>query len=338
MNATTIKIINKRLSNQKLVINAFSALPIELALHILEYIPIKIYFKPKELTFYTDHLLNQNDFQMIPDALRKNSGFMNKLIKRNPKAKEYVLEPTVDDDCSTIQFNQDQYNYYRKFALLKVSRRYGFEWPRPRKLSLLCAELRDDKRVVLTAIELSAQSFKYASDNLKNDKEVALTAVKKEGSSLAYASPQLKNDKQFVLTALQYFRSALNYASDELKNDKEIVLTAVQKGGCNLSYASDNLKKDREIVFTAVKNHWEAIKYASEELKNDREIVFSALQQSRGYALKYASEELKNDRELVLEVVRRYRWPFKYASEELKKDPEIVLATTTAIRTRNVLD
>ena len=249
MNATAIKRINKRLSNQKLVINAFSILPIEVAMYILEYIPIKIYFKPKELTFYKDHLLYQHDFQMIPDALRKNSGFMNKLIKRNPKAKDYVIEPMVDDDSFTIQFNQDQYNYYRKFALLKVSRTYGFEWARPRKLSLLCAELRDDKQVVLTAIQQSAQSFEYASDNLKNDKEVVLAAVQKQkvlaSSQLKNASDNLKNDREIVLKALQSQGSALVYASNELKNDREIVLIALQQSqGYALEYASNELKNE----------------------------------------------------------------------------------------------
>ena len=145
MDSATTKQLSKTLSHHQLVMNAFSALPLEVAMEILEYVPIKIYFEPKELTFYKDQLQNclllQNDFQMIPDALRRNSDFMNRLIRRNPKAKEYVIEPMVNEDCSIIHFNQDQYDYYRKFMLKKVSN--GIH------LSRLCAELRGDKEIML---------------------------------------------------------------------------------------------------------------------------------------------------------------------------------------------
>ena len=82
----TTKQLGKTLSDHQLVMNAFSALPLELAMEILEYVPIKIYFEPKELTFYKDQLLQclllENEFQMIPDALRKNSDFMKRLMKK----------------------------------------------------------------------------------------------------------------------------------------------------------------------------------------------------------------------------------------------------------------
>ena len=295
----TTKQLSKMLSDHQLVMNAFSALPLEVAMEILEYVPIKIYFEPKELTFYKDqlqkYLLLQNDFQMIPDALRKNSDFMNRLMKINPEAKEYVIEPMVNEDCSMMQFTQEQYDYYRKFLLKEISE-YRF-YGSPEKLSLLCAELRGDKEIMLKAVQHGWEALEFASNNLKNDKEIVLAAVQQNrGLALEYASNNLKNDKEIVLAAvnnieehnsLEYallaveehnsleYASALEFASDNLKNDKEIVLTSVQKYGFSLEHASDNLKNDLEIVSAALNNNSDgyAEDYISENLKNDIDLI-----------------------------------------------------------------
>ena len=325
--------LSKTLSDHQLVMNAFSALPLEVAMEILEYVPIKIYFEPKELTFYKDQLQNclllQNDFQMIPDALRKNSDFMNRLIRRNPKAKEYVIEPMVNEDCSIIHFNQDQYDYYRKFMLKKVSN--GIH------LSRLCAELRGDKEIMLAylpAVQHGWEALEFASENLKNDKEIVLTALEDSWEALEFASDKLKNDKEFVLETVQKDGWALEFASDNLKNDKEIVLAAVQQNrGLALEYASNNLKNDKEIVLAAVNNIEEhnsleyasALEFASDNLKNDKEIVLTSVQKY-GFSLEHASDNLKNDKEIVLTAVQRKGEALKFASENLKNDIEIVSA------------
>ena len=252
-------------------------LPTELQMEILEYVPIKIYFEPKELMFYKTQLQNclllQNDFQMIPDALRRNSDFMKWVIRRNPKAKEYVVEPMVNEDCSMIQFTQDQYNYYRKFLLKEISE-YKF-YGSPAKLSLLCAELRGDKEIMLTAVQHGWEALEFASDNLKNDKEIVLTALEDNGDALKFASDNLKNDKEFVLETVQKDGWALEFASDNLKNDKEIVLTSVQKYGFSLEHASDDLKNDLEIVSAALNNNSDgyAEEYISDNLKDDIELI-----------------------------------------------------------------
>ena len=335
MDSATTKQLSKTLSDHQLVMNAFSALPLEVAMEILEYVPIKIYFEPKELTFYKDQLQNclllQNDFQMIPDALRRNSDFMNRLIRRNPKAKEYVIEPMVNEDCSIIHFNQDQYDYYRKFMLKKISND-KWKWctlnNMPIYTSLLCDELRGDKEVVLAAVKIDARALQFASDNLKNDKKVMLAAVRNNAKALQFAPDDLKNDKEIVLTAVRNNGETLKFASDNLKNDKKVMLAAVQKRGKALQLASDDLKNDKEIVLTAVRNNGKALQFASDDFKNDREIVLTAVR-NNGETLKFLSENLKNDIEIVSAALRndRYHGRLKnaeYASDSLKDDIRLI--------------
>ena len=83
MDRITRNLVNKKVLNQKLIITAFTTLPNELQLEILDYIPIKIVFQPNELEFYKNHLLFQNDFKIIHDSLRWIFYFMNNLIERN---------------------------------------------------------------------------------------------------------------------------------------------------------------------------------------------------------------------------------------------------------------
>ena len=311
-------------------------LPTELQMEILEYVPIKIYFEPKELMFYKTQLQNclllQNDFQMIPDALRRNSDFMKWVIRRNPKAKEYVVEPMVNEDCSMIQFTQDQYNYYRKFLLKEISE-YKF-YGSPAKLSLLCAELRGDKEIMLTAVQHGWEALEFASENLKNDKEIVLTALEDNGDALKFASDNLKNDKEFVLETVQKDGWALEFASDNLKNDKEIVFAAVQQNrGLALEFASNNLKNDKEIVLAAVNNNLEddsleyasALEFASDNLKNDKEIVLTSVQKY-GFSLEHASDDLKNDLEIVSAALNNNSdgYAEEYISDNLKDDIELI--------------
>jgi len=57
---------------------------------------------------------------------------------------------------------------------------------------------------------------------LKNDREIVLTAVQRNGNALRHASDELKKDREIVLAAVQENGSALCYASDELKKDQKL--------------------------------------------------------------------------------------------------------------------
>jgi hypothetical protein len=109
----------------------------------------------------------------------------------------------------------------------------------------------------------------HASVTLKNDKEVVLVAVQRDVGALHHASVTLKNDKEVVLAAVQQGGNALMFASGDLKNDKEVVLAAVQQDGNALEYASVTLKNDKEVVVAAVQQDGNALEYASDDLRND---------------------------------------------------------------------
>lgn len=107
-----------------------------------------------------------------------------------------------------------------------------------------------------------AKNLKFASDRLKNDKQMVLLAVNRNGFALEFASTELKNDKEVVLAAIKSFDNripnpdALQYASDEIKNNKEIVLEAMKRHKGVLQYASTDLQqelKEEVVVSPSIK-------------------------------------------------------------------------------------
>lgn len=61
-------------------------------------------------------------------------------------------------------------------------------------LQFASEELKNDRDLVLKAMTIDKQSFRYASHDLqKNDREIALEAVKQDGYALKYVSTELKD-------------------------------------------------------------------------------------------------------------------------------------------------
>ena len=65
--------------------------------------------------------------------------------------------------------------------------------------------------------------LEYASDELKNDREVVMKAVNQRGCASEYASDELRNDREVVMEAVKQNGCALKYASDEVKSENEKV-------------------------------------------------------------------------------------------------------------------
>ena len=88
---------------------------------------------------------------------------------------------------------------------------------------------RDDKEIVLAAVNNDSFCLRFVSEILKHDKDVVLAAVRQRGLGLLFAGEGLKDNREIVLTAVQHEGRALEWAGHTCKNDKEIVLAAAQE-------------------------------------------------------------------------------------------------------------
>lgn len=64
----------------------------------------------------------------------------------------------------------------------------------PYTLETLDPKWRDDKEVMMAAIEIHGMALEHASDRLKADREVVVAAVKKEPRALTFAAKELRDD------------------------------------------------------------------------------------------------------------------------------------------------
>lgn len=162
---------------------------------------------------------------------------------------------------------------------------------------------RDDKDVVLKAIENSPISLKYSSERLKDDKEIVLYGVNKSRNILEYASDRLKDDKDFVLNVIKNGGIVAPYLSDRLKDDKETVLKAIEYDMHGIDYASDRLKDDKNFIFKAVELQITSLNYLSDEWKDNKDLIIHAIKLNSNHAYTHASYELQKDRDVVLKML-----------------------------------
>jgi len=65
-------------------------------------------------------------------------------------------------------------------------------------------------------------SLEFASDELRNDKRIVLSAIQEYPHALAYASGHLKNDKEIALFVIDKDSDTFKYLGQTIKNDPEI--------------------------------------------------------------------------------------------------------------------
>ena len=142
-------------------------------------------------------------------------------------------------------------------------------------------KLQGDKDIALEAIR-NGHHISYMSDELRDDRDVVLAAVDKDVWALSFASDRLKDDENIILEAIKINGTSIRFSSERIKNkfvnNKEIMLEIVKSRGWALKFASEKLKDDEDILLAAITDGEEfdvnsenckplALKYTSQRLK-----------------------------------------------------------------------
>jgi len=308
MNSITRSLVSQAVSNQKLVVTAFTTLPTELQLEILDYIPRRVVFQPKELAFLKHLYIYTFYYHRGDDSwLTDQENFLDFMEYTEGRNDDYDFD---DDESCLDTFFERIPDDLRKSRLFMNT--------------LIIKTPKAQEYIIEPMTDQDCYSIAFTTKQFDYYRKITLDSLYEEHYSFDYVSDELKKDRKFMLAAVQKINGALEYAPDELQNDREIVLTAVKRDGYFLYDVSYELQNDFEIVLAAVQQNGYALGSAYCKLSNNREIVLAAVKQLGG-ALKYASKELKNDREIVLAAVQQNGYALKYASAELQKDSEIVL-------------
>lgn len=167
---------------------------------------------------------------------------------------------------------------------------------------------RNNKDIVLVAIETHNGSFISASKNLKNDKDVTLKAVSMDGSLLFHASDAMKDDKDIVIQAIKNWGPSIAHASDRLQNDKEMALIAVSMPGKAFFYIHEKFKNDKDVLLVALKKDMISLFYASDDLQNDIDLLTLLKNNYTNYTKTEPYLSWYNTRMQILDILEDEQW------------------------------
>lgn len=210
------------------------------------------------------------------------------------------------------------------------------------------AELKGDKEVVLDVVARSESyahaCFCHAAKEFRDDKDVVLAAVQASGGELQYASSRLQDDKDVVRAAgpggLEYASAGLRRAAEnnwydglcfdsELQCDKSFVLAAATKDGGALRFASNALKADVDVVLAAFTQNAQSLDHAADEAKSNATIVLEILKKSESCGITFCSDTLFKDNDFLLAAVTHSGNVLEHASKALQNEKKVVLAAVT---------
>ena len=126
----------------------------------------------------------------------------------------------------------------------------------PRWLARTCEHIRDDRAIILAAVQANGHSLQYASEACKGDTEIVLAAM---DEALEWGDPR-------------DVRKIFARVSKVAKRNKEVILFLVQVNGLSLKYASKGHKNNKKIVLAAVEQNFNSIRYANPTMRADIDI------------------------------------------------------------------
>jgi hypothetical protein len=197
-------------------------------------------------------------------------------------------------------------------------------------LFFLCDELKEDKEIVLAAIQENWREYKFASSEMKNNREILLETLKKavsdrDGIAMSWCGEDLMKDTRFALDAFKVNPYVFRY-SPSLQSNKTIALDLMGKEGLMLEFGSEEVRNDETIAKVAIMNNPLSFEFVGSELKQNVELCTLSVQKN-GDLLKFVPESLKT-RDLVMAATITTQTALNHVPKDiLENDKEFVLKT-----------
>mmetsp|Transcript_49100 Transcript_49100/g.78199 ORF Transcript_49100/g.78199 Transcript_49100/m.78199 type:complete len:254 (+) Transcript_49100:32-793(+) len=115
--------------------------------------------------------------------------------------------------------------------------------------------------------------LQFAPEHVKNDRMVVLAAVQNYPRAIQYAGERVRQDKEVFLAAVKSEGVLLRLAPARLREDRQLVMAAVKQSGVALQYAHASLKADVDVVIAALGNDPDALRFAPVEVQLRPEVV-----------------------------------------------------------------
>lgn len=193
----------------------------------------------------------------------------------------------------------------------------------PTNLSIIAfssKKIRNNKDIMLSAIDTDIDNLKYASKEIRSDENLAFKLIKnKKSYFLENATTDIKNNEQIIFEAIKENPWVLQYASKRLRNSKEFVLKAMNESKYIFNNISKKLQLDEDIIYKYLDDvewldgYWDYQDHEGRIVSRNKEFRF---------------QDIKN-KKVVKRIVKENPVSIIFAAEKFRKDKDIV---------RNIVD
>jgi Domain of unknown function (DUF4116) len=214
-------------------------------------------------------------------------------------------------------------------------------------LSYASTRLRDDKDVVMSAVQVSGLNLKHASSSLRRDQDVIMEAMRENSTAFRFVLPgdiktDLLNDRSFalnhVLKTSPISRSVFRSCIDCYSDDREVVLRAISchsSGSLDWGCIPRVFQHDRQFVKDALDRNPKVFLNLPLQLRTESDIALYACQidEVDGDVILEATEQcpsLLSNRDAMLSIAKAW-WTdvshetLQFSPIEIRNDKEIMI-------------
>jgi hypothetical protein len=146
-------------------------------------------------------IADYKQFQYASPILKKDEGFIYRLIRVSPKILQFVA-PSLRSDANFMKRSTYLYRDALQYASPK---------------------LLDNKMFMTEMVNMDSRNYMFAQERIKAFEDIAIMALSDNGLLLSSAPESIKSNKNLVKIAINSNVLAFDSASEKLKNDKELL-------------------------------------------------------------------------------------------------------------------
>lgn len=266
--------------------------------------------KKKESFIFKQTLLNRSCLMYAAKAVRKNPGFIERLMRENAASSQ---KQALED---------------REFA------KYCFKVI-PKSFTYFSDSLKEDPEFILELSEIDETAITFASITLQTDEVFALRLIKKNPKAMQFCI--LNSIESFLLKALSENSSVMQYAHPDIRKSLLFFEKAMPINKKVLKYAlKGDLTNNAPFFWEMIHKDVHLFKYAGSVLSGNLDFLRKYLYndcgiirstdpkkiRERAIILNYANDSVKGNFSFLNELKSYYVNPLPFANETLRLNLE----------------
>jgi len=216
---------------------------------------------------------------------------------------------------AVFNFQGKYTNWENKKEILKSFNKEKFKVETKEYFKDAPETLLNDESFIRCAVKIKGDVLKLCPQNVRNNKDIVLGAINNDLWSVMYASDELKNDREVVLKSVKsrsdlYDKHLL--FPDQLKNDIEFLKQIISSNAFNIKFIPEKHAHQKILYLLAIKSSSAIIEFINKDAHG-----------IKSYIINEFKKNLKNF-EFCLNAVIENSYSYDLLDEEIKKDKNFI--------------